>query len=266
MAKRLKLRRFLYLDGDLTNEYLAQFEGGVYDEEEQSTASRSRRGAEGGVRAGPLTAGATGDSEAEEESSRLMRQTDESAFTRLTSTLEESDQVQWLESLDNPIWEQLERGEVLEIECSISVPKLVSFMVVAMQIGTASELMDVMGEKLDPESAQGLQALMAIANMFDSIPVVASALGTPEYKFVAPLNGLALRVPIDQIAGEARLFCTLDRRLRQGEEYTVLDAIPAMRSLPNRAEIDEGLREVEELADDAVEPPAAVVTPIAIYR
>jgi hypothetical protein len=33
---KLKLRRFLYLDGNLTNEFLAQVEGGLYDEESRA--------------------------------------------------------------------------------------------------------------------------------------------------------------------------------------------------------------------------------------
>jgi hypothetical protein len=41
----VKLRRFLYLDGDLTDEFLAQTEGGLFDEEQQSTIERSERAA-----------------------------------------------------------------------------------------------------------------------------------------------------------------------------------------------------------------------------
>jgi hypothetical protein len=51
----LKLRRFLYLDGDLTDEYLAQAEGGLYSEEDQSSTASSGKGGKFGLGVGPVS-------------------------------------------------------------------------------------------------------------------------------------------------------------------------------------------------------------------
>ncbi len=262
----LRLRRFLYLDGDLTDEFLAQAEGGLYDEEAQSTTERSHRGVGGGLGAGPVSVGGEKGGVDEEARARLVRQTQESSFSRLAAMLERSDSVQWLESLDRGIWDQLERGEVLEVECQLEVPLLVKFILVASQMEAITELIEATGHEVDPEMLQGMQALIAIGGLFQSVPVIGTPTGAPEFKFIAQINPMHLRVAIDELDGEARLYCILDRKLREGERHSILDAIPAMRNLPNRDEVESGLSEIDQFTGEPVTAPAAVVSAIAIYR
>lgn len=266
MSPKLRLRRFLYLDGELADEFLAQAEGGLYDAEAQSTTERAERGVGVGIGGGPV-AGRGGKGSADEEArARVVRQTQESAFSRLAAMLEETESVQWLESLDRGIWNQLERGEVLEVECRLEVPLLVKFILVASQFEAITELMDATGQKMDRETLQGIQTMLAIGGLFQSVPVIATAAGSPEFKFIAQINPEHLRVGVDELDGEARLYCTLDRKLREGEQHSIIDAIPAMRNLPNREEIEENLEEIKEFAGEPVTAPAAVVSAIAIYR
>ena len=264
MSPKIKLRRFLYLDSKLTDEFLGQVEGGVYEEESHSATGRSERGVNAGVSAGPAQLGGSLGGGEEEERARVMRQTDESSFSRLAGALEENDSVQWLESLDQGIWDQLERGEVLEVECSIEVPPLMKMLVVGAQFEQIGELMKATGQEMDSDSIEGLQTLGAIAGLFQSVPVIASA--GDDFKFVAQVNPEFLRVGFDEIDGTARLYGTLDRKLGEGEQYSILDAIPAFRSLPNREEIEANLDEIEEFAGKPITAPAAVVSPIAIFR
>lgn len=263
---KLKLRRFLYLDGNLTNEFLAQVEGGLYDEESQSATGRSERGLKGGLGAGPLSAGGALGSVDEEERARTMRQTEESAFSRLASTLEENESVQWLESLDQSIWDQLERGEVLEVECELSIPPIMKLLVAGAQFEAISEMLKATGQQMDEETMQGFAALEAIAGLFQSVPVFGKAAGAPDFNFVAQASPDNFRVAMDGIDGTARLYCTLDRKVGDNEQYSIVDSIPAMRNLPNRQEVEEGLDDIKEFAGEPISAPAAVVTPIAIFR
>jgi hypothetical protein len=264
----IKLRHFLYLDSDLTNEFLAQVEGGLFDEEEQSTTGTSDKAVGGGVSAGPVQAGAGRGSSQEEARARLVRQTQESAFNRLAGLLEQTESVQWLESLDEEIFAQLSRGEVLEIEAVLEVPLLVKLIVSASQMETVGQLMETMGQQFDAKALQGMQALVAIGGLFQSVPVIAAAAGSPTYKFIAQINPAHLRVAIDQLDGEARIFATLDRKLREGEQVSILDAIPVLRSLPDRDEVEANLQDEQsrQFVGEPVTPPAAVVSAIAIYR
>lgn len=262
---KMRLRRFLYLDGDLTDEYLAQAEGGLYSEEDQSSTTSSDKSGKVGVGVGPLT-GEAGGGKGEESRARKMRQTEESGFSRLAALLENSGSVQWLDSLDQEIWEQLDRGEVLEIECQLHLPQLVQFMQVGAAVEPMKALMEISGNELDAEAMQGFEILAQISQLLEGVPLIASALGSPEFKFIAPLQEKWLRGSVDDLQGEARLYCSVERKLRADQPYSIVDMMPALRNLPNRKEMETELLENEMLADSKVEAPAAIVSPIALFR
>jgi len=266
MSPKVKLRRFLYLDAARTDEFLAQAEGGIYDEESQKNTGHSSRGMEGKFGYGPV--GVTGgkQSGSEEERTRVMRQTEEAAFSRLANLLEENESVQWLENLDKGIWDQLKRSEVLEVECSLEVPPLMKALSSGAQFKALGEVMEAAGEEIDTEMLEGLKALEAMSELFEVIPVVGRISGDEDYQFVAQINPDRLRVPIDEIEGEARLYCMLDRKLKEGEQFTIADSIAAIKGLPNREELAGELGGLDGLAGEPVTPPASVVTPIAIFR
>lgn len=270
MNQKIRLRRFLYLDSALTDEFLGQVEGGLYDSEALTSKSRAEHGVGGTVGAGPVSVGAGREGADEEASERLVRQTAESAFNRLAQLLEGTDSVQWLESMDEGIWEQLSRGEVLEVECRLEVPPLIKFLLIATQLPAMTQLMEVVGggETFDSETMQGIQSILAIGELMQSVPVIAEPAGAPGFKFVAQIRPESLRIGVDELETEARLYCTLDRKLGDGEQFSIIDVIPAVRNLPNREEIEEGLTtgDAKELIGEPVTAPAAVVSAIAIYR
>lgn len=268
MAQRIRLRNFLYLDATLTDEFLGQIEGGIYESESLTSKSRAERGVGGSVGAASVSVGAGKGGSDEEASERLVRQTAESRFNRLAELLEESDSVQWLESLDEEIWAQLGRGEVLEVECRVIVPPLVKLMMVAAQLPAITGLMDVAGEQFDNEAMEGIQALLAMGELMQSVPIIAEPAGAPNFKFVAQIRPEHLRIGVDELETEARMYCTLDRKLGEGEQFSVIDVIPAVRSLPNREEIEASLAtdEAKEFLGEPVKAPAAVVSAVAIYR
>src|SRR3954464_8427365 len=118
----VRFRRFLYLDPEITDAFLAQVEGGLYAEEEQTTRDTSTRGVAAGAAVGPLRAeGARGGS-GEETVSRTVQLVAEGNFARLSAHLERQGASQYLQSFDEDIWNQLRRGEVLEVEADLSVP------------------------------------------------------------------------------------------------------------------------------------------------
>lgn len=90
----MKLRNFLYLDAVLVEQFLAQLEGGVYDEEEQSETSARARGASAGARAGPLGAQLSGSRSGEQTTKRTVRLTPEANFGRLETLLDEQNSLQ----------------------------------------------------------------------------------------------------------------------------------------------------------------------------
>jgi len=113
---------------------------------------------------------------------------------------------------------------------------------------------------------RGLGALSALFGK--SMPLIVRASGSPEFKFVGQIRQDHVRVELAELEGEATMLGTIQRKLRTNERYTPLDSIPAMAALPPelKRQFSQDLENEEELPDMVVLPPAAVVTPIAVYR
>lgn len=263
----IRLRNFLYLDGSLTDTFLSQLEGGLYEEEEQSNTERVDRSRGGTAKAGPVSGHLSRGSAGEQRVTRTMRQTPEAAFSRLEQLLEAAEAIQWLEALDDPIWRDLRRGEVVAVESLIEVPSLFRVIDVASEIGPLVDLMESFGEEIDAGTDEAITGLTQIGQVLRDIGVFARPAGTPRYKFVCPLKRGDLRDSLAALEGEAVIVGTIQRRLRPGERYSFLDGI-GIGAMPReqRRRIERDLKKDRESADLVVAGPAAILSPIAIYR
>jgi hypothetical protein len=267
------LRQFLFLDTELVRQFLAQLEGGSYEEEAQRIRdSRGKEaagelGASGlGARAG-IRAGRT--SGQEEEVERTVQQTPEAAYARLYERLQEQQAIQWLEAFDAAIWDQLRRGEVIEVEVVVAVSTFARYAQLGEQMGPLMEVMQAIGEPVDDETKTALAMFGNLGQMLGSAtPFVARVPGAPEFKFVGSVTAPGLRVELDQLDGEATIAAKIQRKLTADERYTILDFIPGIRGLAahDRAEMEKELTNSPEMPDMVIDGPLAVVTPIAIYR
>ena len=266
-ATRLRLRRFLYLDESITNEYLAQVEGGLYVEEAQSESTVREGGAGLRGRAGPIGAELSRSRALEETTSRTVRQTPEALFDRLAGHLENEEAVQYLDGFDDSIWEQLRRGEVIEVESRLEAPAVIRLLTAAEGFEALRQFMDAAGDPMDAETREGLEMMGAFAGMLSEYPVFARPLGTPGFCFVSPLRSEALRVPLGDLEGEATLYATIERKLGPRETWSLLDVI-GLGGLPRaaRRDAERELKAMKEFGGNVIRPPAAIVAPIAIFR
>jgi hypothetical protein len=189
----------------------------------------------------------------------------------LATILEANDGIQFLEGLDDGIWQQLKRGEILEVEADVKIPTLIKLMDVAAGVGPLLDVIQNLGgqeQEMDPGTAEALQGMATLANLTSKTPVIAGARGAPEFKFFTPLEQKGLRVELGELEGESTLVAKIHRKLRPGDSVSALDAFPGVGSVPaaQRAEMEESMRDNETLGDSLVSASAAVVTPIAIYR
>ncbi len=246
----LTLRSFLYLDGELTGEFLAQLEGGRYSEEDQSRKGQRDLELGGGLGAAGVTAKAAKSSGSEAEASRTVRQTAESEFARLADFLNGANALQFLDALDEGIWAQIRRGEILEIEAEVLVSSLRKVAELAGSMGDMKKVAALAGEELelDAETEAGLGMISTLGAMNTKVPITARAAGTPEFQFIASLEPTKLRVPLDELDGEATFVAKVQRKLRPGEQHTFLDSIPGMSAIP-REERKEAFEDLENSAD-----------------
>lgn len=259
------LRNFLYLDDRLTSQYLAQLEGGVYEEEAQSTVAGRNRGGEAEAKVGPLSGRGSRGSSAEETMSKTVRKTPEGDFRRLEKLLEEQDGLQWLDAFDDAIWQGLERGEALRIESVVKVSSLYQATELASSVGPLLGLMESFGEGVDAETQAAITGMQQINEVMKEVPVVAHAAGSPRYKFICPLKRDYLREDLDAVAGECVVIGSLQRRLKTTERYSLLDSL-GIGGLPRdeRRKVERDMK--KGMPDAVVSAPAAILTPLAIYR
>ena len=131
-------------------------------------------------------------------------------------------------------------------------------------------LIDNFGEGVDPKSLEAINAFAGLAGLMKTLPVIARPTGASSYAFIASLRREALRVEQDQLTGEATIIGTFQRRLREGETWTIMDSM-GFAGLPRelRRQMTSTLASTDS-SDDigglVVKPPAALINPIAIFR
>lgn len=271
------LRQFLYRDDELIKEFLAQIEGGIFDEDTRKTSASDTRGRSGGIHAGPVKGGVERDREDSTESEMVVRQTGASEFERLYNSLDSTEAIQFLESCDDEIWNQIRRGEILEIEAIIRPAGLEK---VAEMFGMFADLLplaELTGADvdLDEEQIQTMQLVKQLGNLKDgaTVDVVAELAGARKYQFGCSLQTSALRVDADILQGESTLIGKMQRKLKKGETHLLgnlfggLEQILDKKSKKELADIFNAPEAKQlGLANPRLSYPAAIITPIAIYR
>jgi hypothetical protein len=273
------LRQFLYRDDILIREFLAQAEGGIVDQDE--VRERADKGHSVGGQAGASMAkvSAQRSKGRSEESARVVKQTGASEFDRLYRTLESSGDVQYLDAIDDGIWEQLSRGEIIEAEVVVRQTGLAKITDLFSQLTEILPAVNAASDDVQEfdDSTRAivgvLQALNSMSARSEMAPVVASLASVPEYKFASDLRLGSVTGSLDTLEGEVTLCAKLQRKLKKDEKYMMPAVFGGLEQL-----MDEDARDqlATMFADPAVinvgiasprlSYPAAIVTPIAIYR
>lgn len=263
---KLRLHDYLYLDEDLVNRLLSQVDGGLSVEEDQTESERTDRKAGLGLAVSPLRGDLGKSGGSQTASSRTVRQTPDSACSRLISLLEEFDSLQYLEAFDQAIWDQLVVGEVVEVQARIEVPMMARMGELATGIAPLIGLMQAVGQEVDHDTSEAIAGITAISGMLNGLPVIASAIGS-KHKFIVNLKANGMRIEQDELSGEARILGTLQRKLRGGETWSMLDAM-GFAGLPRslRRDMEKDFKKSRDGGGEIVRAPAALLNPIALYR
>lgn len=83
---------------------------------------------------------------------RKMQQTSASRFARLYDLLDEDDGIQELPALDQAIWDQLRRQEVVDVQAIVALPALTRVLGMAPMLEGFAAFAEMMGEPLDAET------------------------------------------------------------------------------------------------------------------
>src|SRR6266567_64450 len=191
MTKRV-LRSFLYLDENIVDDYLAQFEGGVlegpYSTQDTTTGVK---GGGAGIKAWVAEGNANVSSSSSSVVSQTIRETPVAKFTRLYDLLKIEDLIQPLNGFDAAVYGQIEPGEIVEVRGDAKLPQWEHLTKVISDFSGLIEVMKAVGQ--DPlvdddsnQAYQGFSALIAKKAQEDTELIIAP-LGSPKFKFVTKL-------------------------------------------------------------------------------
>jgi len=261
------LRKFLYLDSALLDDFLAGLEDVMVDETITETSGKGR-----GIEAGAGVYGMKASGKAERsdgvEVRRELRVTDAMKFQRLYSTLQSTDGFTYWEMMEEANWADVARNQLIEAEV-VLVQSTIG--------GMASKLDGLMGimqvvapDQIDEETAEAIQGLGMLGQMEaeKGIPLRMELIGSKKYKFVAHLKPDRLRIPRDELTGEATLFAKVQRKFAPNETMDLFDMTGGVENLALNRDQRRALKNKQIPAQyrNPVRAPAATVIPIAIYQ
>lgn len=276
----MRLRQFMYRDSSLIREFLAQIEGGVFDEDTQTSRSEGKKGGQAGAKAGPVSGHFERGSSQSEESERIIRQTAASEFERLYASLESLAEggFQFLDNIDHEIWAQLRRGEIVEVEAVIrptGLSKVAELFETFESLMPIAEAAGVDSGDLDQDAMSIMQFIKQLTKMgpSESLSVIASLASAPQFQFACTLRLDQLLTDPDALEGEATVFGKIQRKLRPGETTLVGNIFAGLENVLDAPSKDELAKVFDDpaissfgLANPQISHPAAVLTTIAIYR
>jgi hypothetical protein len=264
------LRDFLFLDTNTLTSYLSTVDGYAIEGPIEETES-DKKDVGGGLDIKALSAkGSHGSSK---ETKRKLAVTDEAKFQRLYEYLEETEALQLLDAFDMEIWNQLVRGEVVEIQANIRFPRSLLITHDVENIAPLIDLMEVLGQNLlaDEQTQQAFIGMRAVGKSIENrpIPLICEPISTRGFSFIAHLSKEYIRRDLADFQGEAVVFGKIQRILKKGERLEVFSLVPAITGATslNRQQ----RRKMEKSAQknnitEEIKGPAIVLTPVAVYR
>ena len=265
-------RQFLYLDAALVREFLAQAEGGIYDEARELSVSESKRG--GSARAGTAAfgGGLERSKSAQSETEAVVRQTAASEFNRLYDKINEAG-LAVFDAIDAPVETlPIARKDIIEVDARLRISGLKKMLDLFGSFGRLLPVMEQFGAKadVDPQMTEMAGALDSL-NDGAPLPVIGTVPGECGLKIAMDL--LPAAVQASSIDGEATVLLKVQRILRKGDHEVVGDPFGGLMSMippPDRDELLKSLQSPEAksfgIGEMTIEYPALVGTAIAIYR
>jgi hypothetical protein len=273
-----KLRFFLYRDDAIVSQFLEQLEGGRYEEENIRRQAASGGSVGGGIGIGPASVRGSRDRSTGSETEFSLQQTGSSRFSRFHDLAAESEEIQSMDAIDEEIWNQVESGELIEARVNLEIPAFLKSIELASQASALLPFFDVFGSLegedgkplIDPNEMQTVKRQLPAVEQAAAItedapvPIVASLVTDPKFKFFVRLKREMIQAEgIGDLEGEARLVGSIQSKVARGKPEQVGQLLPGLLA-QNRAQ-----RRRSGSSDSGsvtLRYPAAVVTPVAIFR
>ncbi len=268
------LREFIYYDREKIEDFLSIIEDGLVNQQiETRTEHGVKIKGEGGLK--PIITIGAEKGFADNELQRLKTSTDASLFQNLYTLLKRENKLNSLEYISESEWDQLNKGDILELEAqiefsglSILFEKIIKFTNFLEQIGFD----DTMDEK-NQQIMAGIKILNQLT-LDDGINVKITPVNSLKYKFVSILTPDNLKGNKQELIGEYKVMCRVKKIIDKDEKMELFNLIPGAEL--DKEQIEDFVKSFEnmpamfgpapKMEDLQITYPAMMVTPIAIYR
>lgn len=252
--------------------FLAQLEGGVFDERTERQIVSGEGSISAGFGAGPLQAEGRRGKGQSLETEAVVRQVAASEFQRLYDALKNDDLV-LLDAIDDAsVVGEIQRKQILEVDARVCVSGTHKFFDLMSQITAMAPLAKQFGQDLDldEDMVSGVEMMKSLGESDGKLAVIATIPGSAGTQVVLELDRSLLLTTTWDV--DATVLLTVQRVLPQGQRYLAGDPFGGfMKLVPEeqRIELADSLKSddtAQLIGDVEVVGPAIVGTPIAIYR
>ncbi len=260
------LRNFLYLDSSTISDYLSSLDGSVVEGPVDHTQSAKHdRGFKASLKI--MEGSLSGGGSAETKEKRLV--TDAAKFQRLYELIAE-DHIQYLDAFDDAIWQQIRRGELLELQCTIKIPE---FLKLTQIVDAVAPMMDIV-KLVDPsivgaKAEAAIKAFGGLSKVLSDkpVPLLFEPASTPGYHFVADLRRQFLRCELSELQGEVTVLGKVLRVLGKNQTHEAFSLMPV--SIPNmdlktQKQLQRDLK--SKKMSETIRGPGAIIAAVAVYR
>lgn len=271
-TKRLLLRSFYYLDERKIDDFLSAVEGTITSETiVETTKTEKGIGAEAKV---PVL-GAKGGLSSTNESERTIQKnsTYPGKFQKMIDYL--SDEIQYYDSCDEEcMLSNMKRNCVLELEGNIRMTKIDEILKTVKQFIPLLQCVQQTDDnyRVDQETISGINLVNQLSedNKAKGIPVVLEFEDSNKYSVIFYLAESYLLSKPEAIPSPVTLFCKVQKYIKKGDKYELLNLLPTLESLAfnreQRRAMKKNIDDFPKEIRDVIKGPAIIVTPIALYN
>lgn len=266
----MKLRNFLYLNENILDDYLSALEGCLT--EKIITKEKQITDKKGNLDGKIISVGAGKSVEIETQKEGTL--TPSAKVQLFMDLLQNEEDIPFYESVNEEIWANLSRDEVVEFMGSIRFSKLKEISTAISQLSELSTLIENFTDtpiidKKTQVSIDGIRCLGDYKNG-NEVPCVLSFSGQKDYSVIAYLDDACLKVSQESFVGDVTILCKIQKKINKGSSVELTDFFKSIKDLPlnrsqRRAMKTKDLTMPKELSD-TIKGPAFVVIPIAIYK
>lgn len=271
--ENIVLREYVYFDREKVEDFLSTIEDGLRKEQTEIERKHSSKGKGSlGIPHVVEIEGETGFSE--NELKILKTSTNASLFQRLYNYLEEQNMINHIYSVDEESWEKIEVGDLIEIDANVEFSALNNLIETITNLSTFMEQFNPKGmNKKAKEAIAGFQMLSQQSSK-EGFNIKITLPNNSKFKFVTTLPKKNIRVSKNELTGNYKVICRIQKILKRNEKFELFKLMPGLKM--NRKAIREFLKIFKDMPpiagptpkieDLQISYPAMIITPIVIYR